>query len=66
MYTLTVKIASKGTPYDDPKNSHPSGGGHMWYSISDDIATNFYGFAPKESGVLIVDCFIMLYHLKSD
>ena len=50
MYTLTVKIASIGTPYIDPDDPHPSPG-HMWYSISDDIATNSYGFASDKSNI---------------
>ena len=36
MYTLTVKIAARGTIYTNPETniSHPSDTGHMWYSLS--------------------------------
>ncbi len=57
MYTLTVKIADKGTIYvnQDPENpsSHPSKTGHMWYSISNGASSYDFGFAPKKGGSAI-------------
>lgn len=54
MYTLTVKIADKGTTYvnqdTDNPGSHPSPVGHMWYSISDGSSSYDFGFAPEEPG----------------
>ena len=50
MYTLTVKIASIGTPYIDPDDPHPSPG-HMWYSISDGGSTESRGFASDKSNI---------------
>jgi len=50
MYTLTVKIAADGTVYTDPKDTHNSVTGHMWYSLSDGSLTESFGFAPAEEG----------------
>ncbi len=54
MYTLTVKIAAKGTQYIDQNTGEisPSFAGHMWFSLSDGLTTPYsFGFAPIEHGV---------------
>ena len=57
MYTLTIKIADKGTTYvnQDPQNpgSHSSATGHMWYSLSDGSSSYDFGFAPVKEGAPI-------------
>ena len=50
-YTLTVNIEAKDTvTYDDNHvQTGTSTAGHMWYSISDGVNTNDYGFAPDQA-----------------
>lgn len=51
MYTITVKIAAVGTFYNDPEDPHPSGSGHIWYSLAKDgVTTNSYGFSKEKDG----------------
>jgi hypothetical protein len=54
MWTLTVYVASAGTPTVTQTPSGPQVGssalGHMWYSISDGSTPTSFGFAPATPG----------------
>ena len=70
MYTITIKIAASGTFYKDPFNPHPSGSGHIWYSLAKDgVTTNSYGFSKSNDGdksVLLVIKLILQTLLSCD
>ncbi len=54
-YSVTYKVAGVGADYiyQQDKNTHKAGdlhdspGGHMWYSVSDGVAKQSYGFASR-------------------
>ena len=54
-YSVTYKVAGVGADYiyQQDKNAHKAGdlhdspGGHMWYSVSDGVAKQSYGFASR-------------------
>lgn len=47
-YTVSVYVAAPGTPLE--KSGGTSAAGHMYYSISDGVRQESFGFAPKEHG----------------
>jgi len=51
-YLVTVYIAERGTPYQNPRDGSisKSGGGHMWYVTRHGNDEKSYGFAPRSEG----------------
>ena len=53
MYTVTVKIAAKDTPYvNEDGTIKESAFGHMWYSLAENgVSTGSYGFASSQENL---------------